>query len=36
MSEEQTATDSQTIDKDDINARLMAVLESSQDNPEEP
>jgi len=36
MSEEQTATDSQTIDKDDINARLMAVLESDQDNPEEP
>lgn len=36
MSEEQTATDSQTIDKDDINARLMAVLESDQDTPEKP
>mgnify|MGYP000722172274 CR=1 FL=1 len=36
MSEEQTATDSQTIDKEDINARLMAVLESDQDTPEKP
>ena len=36
MSEEQTATDSQTIDKEDINARLMAVLESNQDTPKKP
>ena len=36
MSEEQTATDSQTIDKEDINARLMAVLESDQDTPKKP
>ena len=34
MSQEQTAvSDSTTIDKDDINARLMAVLESDQDTP---
>ena len=36
MSDEQTATDSPTIDKEDINARLMAVLESDQDTPEKP
>ena len=37
MSQEQTAvSDSTTIDKDDINARLMAVLESDQDTPEPP
>jgi len=37
MSDEQTtAPDSTTIDKENINARLMAVLESDQDTPEEP
>jgi len=36
MSDEQTATDSPPIDKEDINARLMAVLESDQDTPEKP
>ena len=36
MSTEQTVTDSPTIDVADINARLMAVLESDQDTPKTP